>query len=78
MAYYRAYTVGLNGHFIGYEPLVCTDDYEAIERTKLLVDGSDIELWHGGRFVKRLAAAESLGGDAVTHEIKDGRMVPKK
>ena len=25
MADYRVYTVGLDGHFIGFEPLVCRD-----------------------------------------------------
>ena len=55
MAEYRAYTVGHDGHFIGFEPLVCADDVEAIEKTKRLVDGHDIELWSGHRLVTRLA-----------------------
>jgi hypothetical protein len=54
---YRAYTVGSDRHFVGYEPLVCVDDDEAIDKAKRLVDGRDIELWSGGRFVKRLNAA---------------------
>jgi hypothetical protein len=29
---YRAYQVGLDGHFIGFEPLVCRDDSEATEK----------------------------------------------
>jgi hypothetical protein len=34
---YRAYTVGRDGHFTGFEPLVCADDAEAIEvATRLL------------------------------------------
>jgi hypothetical protein len=28
MSDYRAYMVGLDGHFVGYEPLVCADDTE--------------------------------------------------
>jgi hypothetical protein len=51
---YRAYMVGVDGHFIGYEPIVCVDDAEAIERAKRLVNGCDIELWSGPRFVMRL------------------------
>ena len=29
---YRAYTVGSDGRFIGFEPLVCADDPEAIQK----------------------------------------------
>jgi hypothetical protein len=54
MAEYRAYTVGLDGHFIGYEPLVCANDAEATTKARRLVDGYDIELWSGERFVARL------------------------
>jgi hypothetical protein len=54
MADYRAYTVGLDGRLIGFEPLVCADDAEAIERAKLLVGDRSIELWNGPRFVIRL------------------------
>ena len=32
MAEYRAYTVGLDGHFVASRPLVCADDAEAIEK----------------------------------------------
>jgi hypothetical protein len=54
MAEYRAYTVGRDGHFTGFEPLICADDSEAIERATRLVDGHDIELWSGTRLVIRL------------------------
>jgi hypothetical protein len=54
MAEYRACTVGHDGHFIGFEPLVCVDDAEAIEQAKRFVDGHDIELWSGDRLVTRL------------------------
>jgi hypothetical protein len=76
MAEYRAYTVGRDGHFTGFEPLVCADDAEAIEIAKRLVDDHSIELWSGERLVKRISAPDKP--DAVSHEIKDGRMVPKK
>jgi hypothetical protein len=72
---YRAYTVGTDGHFIGFEPLVCADDGEAIDRAKRLVDGHDIELWNGPRFLMRLSVKKA---DAVTHEIKDGCLTPRK
>ena len=54
MAEYRAYTVGIDGHFVGFKALVCADDAEAINKAKRLVDGHDIELWSGARFIIRL------------------------
>jgi hypothetical protein len=51
---YRAYVVGEDGHFVGYEPLVCPNDAEAIEKAKRLVNGRDVELWSGARFVIKL------------------------
>jgi hypothetical protein len=54
MPEYRAYTVGDDGHFIGYEPLVCPDHSDAIEKAKRLVNGHDIELWSGPQFIVRL------------------------
>jgi hypothetical protein len=54
VAEYRAFVVGRDGHFSGFEPLVCADDAEAIEEAKRLIDGHDIELWSGARFVIRL------------------------
>jgi hypothetical protein len=54
MLEYRAYIVGPDGHFIGYEPLVCSNDKEAIEKAERLIDGHPVELWSGPRFVIRL------------------------
>jgi hypothetical protein len=59
MADYRAYSVGLDGHFVGYEPLVCADDSEATDKARRLVDGHDIELWSGTRLVARLEASKT-------------------
>jgi hypothetical protein len=56
VAEYRAYGVGRDGHFNGFEPLICADDAEAIAKAKRLVDGHDIELWSGARLVIRLEA----------------------
>jgi hypothetical protein len=55
VAEYRAYTVGHDENFIGFYSLVCADDAEAIEKAKRLVDGHDVELWNGLRFVIRLS-----------------------
>jgi hypothetical protein len=75
---YRAYIVGDDGHFIGCEPIVCANDSEAIAKAKRLVGKCPVEVWSGERFVKRLDVTEKPGGEAVSHEITNGRMVPKK
>jgi hypothetical protein len=54
MQEYRAYTVGPDGHIIGFEPMVCANDEEAIERARRLVEGHRVELWSGSRLVIRL------------------------
>jgi hypothetical protein len=51
---YRAYVVGSDGHFVGCEPIVSADDFDATEKAKRLVDGHDVELWNGTRLVARL------------------------
>lgn len=51
---YRAYTVGNDGHFTASRTFVCAGDSDAIVWAKQLVDGHDIELWSGDRFVIRL------------------------
>ena len=56
MVEYRAYTVDRDGHFLGFEPLVCANYAEAIEQAKRLVDDHAIELWSGERLVIRLEA----------------------
>ena len=61
MTEYRAYTVGCDGRFIGFQPLVCADDAEAVEKAKHIVDGHDMELWSGCRLVVRLEATPKLG-----------------
>jgi hypothetical protein len=56
MVDYRVYfySVGLDGHFIRFDAIVCANDEEAIEKAKRYVDGHDIELWSGDRFVTRI------------------------
>jgi hypothetical protein len=51
---YRAYYVGHDGHFNGYEPLVCANDAAAIDMAKRIVIKHGIELWSGPRFVVKL------------------------
>jgi hypothetical protein len=61
MPEYRAYKVGIDGHFIGSDPLVCEDENEAIFAAKGLVDGHDVELWCCGRIIIRLPRALNGG-----------------
>jgi hypothetical protein len=51
---YRAYIVGPDGHFSGSKEFVATNDEAALEHARQFVDGHDIELWSGGRFVAKL------------------------
>ena len=76
MAEYRAYTVADDGHFDGFEPLICDNDDDALAKARGLLDGKDIELWSGERLVIRLTGRKSP--PLFTHEIKDGGMMPKK
>jgi hypothetical protein len=54
MAEYRAYTVGDDGHFIGYQAFVCASDDEGVKAARRLFDGRDVELWSGARLVIRI------------------------
>jgi hypothetical protein len=54
MAEYRAYKVGGDDHFIGFQEMICLDDDEAVAKATRLADGHDIELWNGPRLVIRL------------------------
>jgi hypothetical protein len=40
---------------LGFQPIVCRDDAEAISKAKRLLVGHDIELWSGERFVIKLS-----------------------
>ena len=54
---YRAYIIGLDGHFIRVEFLSKhADDASAIEAARQIVDGHDVELWDRDRMVIRLVA----------------------
>ena len=74
MPEYRAYAVGDDGHFSGYEPLVCANDEEAIKKARILSQRHGVELWSGPRLVSSIPKQSAR---AVTHEVIEGRMVPK-
>jgi hypothetical protein len=58
MIEYRAYTVGTDDHFIGFQEMICRDDDEAVAKATRLVNGHDIEVWNGPRLVIRLARSK--------------------
>lgn len=74
MPEYRVYMVGPDGHFIGYEPLTCADDSEALEKAKRLAGKYPVELWSGPTLISSLPTQPA---GAVTHEIHESCMVPK-
>jgi hypothetical protein len=51
---YRAYVVGLDGHFIRPHIFIAEDDAAAVENARQFVEGHDIEIWSGARFILRL------------------------
>lgn len=54
MPEYRAYFVSEDDHFIGFEPMICRDDAEAVANAQRLLDGRDVEVWSGERLVIKL------------------------
>lgn len=75
VAEYRAYIVGEDGHFVGFEGFSSFDDGEAIETAKRLMDGHDVEVWSGPRFVVKLAkvgnrADGGTGSATNRHRLK--------
>jgi hypothetical protein len=67
MEEYRAYFVGRDGHFNGYEPIVCADDAAAIENAKRLVNRHGIEIWNRARLVGRLEPMRKQG--QLAHDL---------
>lgn len=70
MPEYPAFTLGDDGHFVGFEPIACASDDEALEWAKRLSGGHAAELWSGTRLVGRLSGA--LQQSSTTHEIHQG------
>ena len=58
MSEYRAYIVGRDGHFASCRAFRCADDTEAVTYARQLVDGQDVELWSGERFIVRLQSED--------------------
>jgi hypothetical protein len=74
MTEYRACTIGEDGHFVASRVFRCDNDTDAIVWAKQLIDKRALELWSGERLVLRLAPSDNRGS-AVSHQIREGRMV---
>jgi hypothetical protein len=58
---YRIYTMTKGAHVKGALAIItCDSDQEAIRQAEQMVDGHDVELWDGGRFVNRIKAFNVL------------------
>ncbi len=52
--YYRAYTIGPDGHFVDFLNIEAEDDRAAIETARNCLQGRDVEVWQQAREVGRL------------------------
>jgi hypothetical protein len=51
MLEYRAYLLGPDDRIQSRVELICESEEDAKEQARQLVDGHDVELWHGDRKV---------------------------
>jgi hypothetical protein len=58
MTDYRVYVIGLDGHFVKAVELDRANDSAAIETAEQFIDGHDLEVWQGDRFIIRLVPRE--------------------
>jgi len=58
---YKLYFTDPTGHIHRRVDLECADDREAIEVAARHIDGLDLELWTGSRFVKKFASRDGGG-----------------
>jgi hypothetical protein len=77
MTYYRAYIIGDDGHFLKAFPLDCANDGVAMEKAKNLVENHNVELWDHDRKVASFKAKRETSGSAITHQVRDGQMIPR-
>jgi hypothetical protein len=58
MPHYRIYVTTTDGHITAPATLIeCDNDQEAIGKAKQFVNGRDVELWEGARFIVRFPAS---------------------
>jgi len=67
--------IGHDGKITSFRAFVRNNDADATAWAKQMVDGHDVELWSGDRFVTLLNSTGKRG--AVSREVIDGQMAPK-
>jgi hypothetical protein len=61
MSEFRGYVIGWDGHILQRIELDnCSDESEAREKAKQLVDGHDVELWERARLIERFRHQEQI------------------
>jgi hypothetical protein len=75
---YRAYNMDGEGHFTSFRAYSADSDEDAIEWAKQMMEGRAIEIWSGTRLVKTVPILNERSDSAVTHEIREGQMIPKR
>jgi hypothetical protein len=76
MAKYRAYVIGEDEHIRSFRAFVCDGDADAMVWAKQLLDGNDVELWSGDRFVIRFSHAGARPpqlADICPAPLRDGK-----
>jgi hypothetical protein len=68
--------IGSDGHVKSSRAFVCGTDENTIMWANQMVGEQPAELWSGARLVQRLSPSDEK--QAVSHEIHEGRLVPKK
>ncbi len=53
MHQYRIYTFREDGHFSTVQRIECTDEKQAVQKARQLVDGQDGELWESDHLIAR-------------------------
>jgi len=65
MEEYRAYIIGRLGHIINRVDILCSDENEARQLAKRVVDVHAVELWQAGRFIERFEPEDTGPGTAL-------------
>lgn len=58
---YRAYVLDDDGHITGVHELDCTSDDDAKQQAAKLLDGQNLEVWHGAPDFDRHLVKHDLG-----------------
>jgi hypothetical protein len=76
LAEYHANILASNGDIRSSRTFICDMDENAIFWASQMISRHEsVELWSGMRLVKRLPCSDV--GQAVTHEVHEGRLIPK-